>query len=425
MTLIPMSAKELNAFAFIQKITDGKMTPSDVAERLSVSARTVRRWKNAVAAKGAAGLVHGNRGKASPRRVGNGERETICRLALETYHDFSATMIAEKLAALHGINRHRTTITDVLIAGGVWAARDLARRRRIAVHREWRERRAHRGELVQFDGSYHDWLEGRSGEDELCLLAAIDDATGEVLSLVFAPHEGTLPVMAFWLAYAEKHGLPKSVYLDRFSTYKMNERVARDNPDLKTQLKRAMDTVGVDLIFALSPQAKGRVERLFKTLQDRLVKEMRLRKVSAVEEANRFLTETFVPDFNRRFAVASREEADFHRAISKRERPGLRDVFCRIEERVVRNDFTISWRNQWWQLLPTPRLAIRPKDTVLIREYPGGAYSLFVRNKPVLFMPIPKRAETVAAAVSMPILAPRLLNRTNSFLTKADKFMTR
>lgn len=420
-----MSAKELDAFAFIQKLMAGKMTPSEVAQRLSVTTRTVRRWRKAVRRAGAAGLVHGSRGKRGPRRVPKSERKTICRLVRETYPDFTATMIAEKLASEHGIVRHRTTVTDVLITEGVWVAERLARRRQIAVHREWRERRSHRGELIQFDGSYHDWLEGRGGTDSLCLLAAIDDATGEVLRLVFAPHEGTLPVMSFWLDYAQEHGLPKAIYLDRFSTYKMNEAVARDNPDLKTQLKRAMDTVGAELIFALSPQAKGRVERLFRTLQDRLVKEMRLRKISTTEEANRYMAATFIRDFNRRFAISPRKRANFHRAVSRRELADLRDVLCRIEERTAQNDFTVSWRNQWYQLLPTPRIAVRPRDSVLIREYPDGTFSFSVRNRPVNFLPIQKRAERKATAVAMPILAPTLPNRTNSFHTKADKFMTR
>jgi hypothetical protein len=329
------------------------------------------------------------------------EQDRIVSLVRSRYPDFGPTLVAEKLLESHEIDRNPTTVREILVKEGLWIPRAKRPGARPVVHRAWRERRAHPGELVQFDGSYHHWFEDRGGTDESCLLAAIDDATGDIRHLQFVQDEGTLPVMAFWTQYAYIHGLPQSVYLDRFSTYKMTQKVAQENHDLKTQLQRATDTLGLKLIFALSPQAKGRVERLFRTLQTRLVKELRLRNISTVEEANNFVGKTFLHTYNKKFGVEPREPADFHRKLSERELRDLPETFCRMERRSVMNDFTFSFQAQWHQILPTKRLAIRPKDDVLIREYPDSKLSFSVRNKRVETKPIPKR-QPVKVSVHIP-----------------------
>lgn len=262
---------------------------------------------------------------------------------------------------------------------------------------------------MQFDGSYHHWFEDRDGTGEICLLAGIDAAGSEVLHAEFAEHEGVLPVMGFWLRYAEEHGLPKAIYVDKFSTYKMHMKTAAENPDTKHQLARAMKTVGTEIIFANSSQAKGRIERLFRTFQDRLVKELRFKNISSVEKANRFLKEKFIPAFNRRFAVKPKEEQDVHRPVSAKDLVILKDVFVRREERTVQYDFTVAFRTQWYQILPTPRLAVRPKDRVEVREYPDGSLKFFIRNKPVVVRPIPKRVSAEARKIAS-TLTPVLLN---------------
>lgn len=397
---ISMSAKELVRHRLVEDIRADRMTVVEAAEKSCVTVRTVFRWCAAVAAKGAAGLVHGNRGKHSPRKVPARETKRIIRIVKKTYLDCTAAFIAEKLEDEHGITRHPQTIAGILHDAKIWES-PMAKsvRRAKAVHRSWRERRARRGELVQFDGSYHDWFEGRGGITEACLLAAIDDAGSEVLRAEFAPHEGVLPVMGFWREYASVHGLPKAIYVDKFSTYSMNIETAKENPDTKTQLQRAMATVGVEIIFANSSQAKGRIERLFRTFQDRLVKELRLRNISSTEEANRFLREKFIPAFNRRFAVPPRQEGDAHRPISDKDLLGLREIFVRREERTVQHDFTCAFRSQWYQILPTKHLAVRPKERIEIREYPDGVLGFFVRNKPVIVCAIPKRPPAEARKI--------------------------
>jgi transposase len=382
-TLIPMSPKEVKKLEIVRDVRAGRLSQREAAALLGVTDRAVRLWQRIYETAGARGLAHGNRGKVSPRKMPDKERSRIVKLLRTQFPDFGPTLAAEKLAEHYAIRRDAKTVRRIMVAEALWVPRRLRRGGSIPIHRHWRERRAHRGELVQFDGSYHHWFDGRGGLGEVCLLAAVDDATGELLRLAFAQHEGVLPVMGFWAAYAGTHGLPRAIYLDRFSTYKMNASVATTNHDLKTQLQRAMDTLGVELIFALSPQAKGRVERLFKTLQDRLVKELRLAGISSVEQGNAFLAEHFVDAFNRRYRVEPRSPADVHRPLGINSLAMLPETLCRIAHRQVMGDFTVSFQSSWYQILPTTGLAIRPKDAVLVRQYTDGKISFTIRNKRV------------------------------------------
>lgn len=378
------------------------MTVLEAAERCCVTERTVFRWQAAVAKHSIKGLIHQSRGKRSAQRIPDCEASRIVAIVKKTYLDCTAQLISEKLEEEHGITRHPKTIARVLRDAHAWES-PMARsvRRAKAAHRSWRERRSHRGELVQFDGSYHHWLEDRGGTGEMCLLAAIDDAGSEVLYAEFAPHEGVLPVMGFWQEYAGIHGLPKSLYVDKFSTYKMHIKTAVENPDTRHQLARAMKIVGIEIIFANSSQAKGRIERLFRTFQDRLVKELRFKNITTVEGANRFLKEKFIPAFNRRFAIAPKEEQDFHRPIGVKDLAGLKEVFVRREERIVQHDFTIAFRTQWYQILPSKHLVIRPKDRVEIREYPDSSIKFFIRNKPLTVQTIPKHMPATARKTAL------------------------
>ncbi|MEO8381141.1 MAG: ISNCY family transposase [Acidobacteriota bacterium] len=389
-TLIPMAPKEVQKLEIVRDIRAGRLSQREAATLLGVTDRAVRLWQRAYEAGGARGLVHGNRGRRSPQKLPAAERQRIVSLLRSQFPDFGPTLASEKLAEHYGIHRDAKTLWGIMVDERLWIPRRQRRGGQVPVHRQWRERRAHRGELVQFDGSYHDWFEGRGGLHETCLLAAIDDATGELLQLAFVPHEGVLPVMGFWTAYAGRHGLPKALYLDRFSTYKMNASVATTNHDLKTQLQRAMGSLGVDLVFALSPQAKGRVERLFKTLQDRLVKELRLAGICTVAEANRFLDKRFVPAFNRKYRVEPRAPGDLHRRMGVRDLRLLPETLCRVEQRQVMGDFTVSFQAAWHQLLPTAGLAIRPKDPVTVRQYPDASLSFSIRTKRVATKPIAK-----------------------------------
>lgn len=387
--LLPMSLRQLNKLDVLRRVGRKEMTQMEAARLLEITDRQIRRKLQRLTAEGPASLQHGLKGRPSNNTLPGKETDRIETLLRERYPDFGPTFAAEKLVELNGISRDPKTIRSIQIRLGLWKSRTM---RKQVTHRFWRERRSTFGEMQQFDGSYHNWFEGRGGIDEACLLAAIDDATGRITHAWFALHEGVLPVMDFWLSYSRIQGIPKAVYLDRFSTYSMNMKLAAENPDTLTQFERAAKEVGLEVIHALSPQAKGRVENLFGTLQDRLVKEMRLRNIRTIEEANRFLTDTFIPSFNRKFGKEPKRPGDLHRKPSPRELEDILPyIFCRREPRTLRNDFTVPYNKQWFQLLPTSRLAMRPKEDVFVHEFPNGDFHLLVRGKQANFHELPER----------------------------------
>jgi len=384
-----MSLTQLNKLDVVRRVERHELTQVDAAKLLHVTDRTIRTYLARLQEEGPGFLQHGLKGRTSNNHIPLKVEEKIGMLLKSRYSDFGSTFAAQKLHEIHKLDYDPKTIARIQKSLGLYT---VSRKRDKVAYRGYRVRRATLGELVQFDGSYHHWLEDRGGTAELCLLLAIDDATGKIVHAWFAPHEGVLPVMGFWLEYALLAGLPKSIYLDRFSTYSMNVKLAQENHDTLTQFERAARDSGVEVVHAYSSQAKGRVERCFKTLQDRLVKEMRLAGISTVEDANQFLLGVFIPHFNRRFGVAPRAQGDLHRKPSKVE---LEDVlpfiFCRHDTRVIQNDFTISYDALWYQLLPTPRLAMRPKDTVDVHKHPDESLSLLVRGKSANFLPLPEK----------------------------------
>ena len=210
----------------------------------------------------------------------------------------------------------------------------------------WRPRKENFGEMQQFDGSYHHWFENRG--EESCLLLAIDDATGRITHAKFDHNEGTKAVFHFWLEYFNRNGIPISIYLDRFSSYKINHKSAEDNKDLITQFQRAAKEIGMNLITAYSPEAKGRVERVFETLQDRLVKELRLKNISTIEEANKFLNKEFIDKFNAKFAVIPALKSNLHQSVKSLKEEKLLQIFSIQNKRRVNNDYTILFKNQFF-----------------------------------------------------------------------------
>jgi hypothetical protein len=227
--------------------------------------------------------------------------------------------------------------------------------------------------MEQFDGSYHHWFENRYCDElgdsiEVCLLASIDDATGRITRAQFTKNEGVVAVFEFWKEYILDIGKPLSIYLDKFSTYKINHKAAVDNYEFMTQFQRAMLDLGINLISAHSPEAKGRVERLFLTLQDRLVKEMRLANISTPEEGNRFLKEVFLPKFNSRFAVVPLREGDVHKKLSEIDIKNLNRIFSVQSTRRINNDFTIQFKNHWYQLTELQPQLLELKIELLLRS---------------------------------------------------------
>lgn len=399
-----MSQKEVSRFDVINRLIRKEINGPKAAQLLNLSTRQVRTLKKKVKNNGPKGLLHGNRGKPSNRKLPEKVRTEIVSLLHKKYPDFGPTFAAEKLREDHMIDYDPKTIRGIQIEEGLWKPRRGTKRDE---HREWRKRKDCYGEMLQFDGSYHDWLEGRWTSNEQCLLAAIDDATGRVVSAHFAEHEGVLPVMGFWKEYMLSYRKPRSIYLDKFSTYKVNHQIARENPDVKTQFQRACNQLGIELIFANSPQAKGRIERLFDTLQDRLVKELRLVGISNPADANRFL-EGYLPKFNTQFAVDTVSNTNLHQPLTAEEKKNLDSILSRHTPRTVQNDFTLSFNNQWYQIMPTKSVAVRKKDKVTVEEHMDSTIHVRLRGKELSYKLLPQRPRRMEHTKPVWVLAGEL-----------------
>ena len=330
-----MSVKEHRRVSVIRQTREKKLTQVKAGTLLGLTPRHIRRHIERVAQAGDQGLAHRGRGKPSNRQIPEKVQTKALTLYAQRYGDVGPTLAAEKLAERHGITISAETVRGWLLAKGVT---HFQRRKR--PHRAWRERKAHVGELLQLDGSHHDWLEGRG--PRCVLMAYIDDASSRVLAR-FYEYEGTIPAMDSFRRYVTRYGIPLAVYADRHTTYQspakptVEEQLAGREP--LSQFGRALSELGVELIPAHSPQAKGRVERLFKTVQDRLVKELRLAGVSTLEAANRFL-DGYLPIYNRRFSVQPAQPADLHRP-----RPASRELdrsLCIKTTRCLRRDWTVA-----------------------------------------------------------------------------------
>ena len=370
---LTMSQKEVKKYDIIKKVISKELNGSEAAGLLNLTVRHIRRLKVKVNRDGIKGLIHGSRGKPGNRGIPDDEKQKIIALLHKHYSDFGPLLASEKLAERHGIKRDKGTIRSLMIAEGLWKPK----RKKEEQHREWRQRKASKGEMIQYDGSYEHWFEDRGGE--YCLLASIDDADSEVWAK-FDAHEGVEPTFSYWRGYVERFGKPNSIYVDKFSTYSMNHRLAKENPDTLTQFERAMEELNIEVITAHSPQAKGRVENLFKTLQDRLTKELRLNNISTVKEANEFLEKVFLPKFNAKFMVEARSKANLHKKLNEQEKNKLDSIFSRQYERVVKNDFTVSHKKSYYQLEKIQPVTICKQDAVTVEERRDGSIHFRLRG---------------------------------------------
>lgn len=400
---VTLSVRELKQHAIIAKTLEGKLTNRQAAEELGITMRQVKRLKIKVREGGAKGLAHKNRGKIPNNKFSKEYIEHAMELIRERYGDFQPTFAGEKLLENHGIKLSEETTRNAMIRAGLWQAKSRKAR---AHYRAWRERKECYGDMEQFDGSYHDWFEGRlldaDGQSvkEACLLAAIDDATGKLTKLKFDDSEGVVPVDTFWKEYTESLGKPLKIYLDRGSTYKVNNRHLFDDPTVLTQFERAMEELRIKVIHANSPQAKGRIERLFKTLQDRLVKELRLAGINTIEAANEFLEKIFIPKFNSKFSVVPRKPENAHTALSEEETDRLDNIFSIQFYRAVNNDFTIRFKGKWLQLKEQQATLVLRKDQILVEEHLDGTIHLNLRNHYLDFVELPERPQKIKMHVT-------------------------
>lgn len=383
-TNITMSLPEVKKYDIIKKLISRELNGSQAAGLLNLTTRHIRRLKKRVNKNGIKALIHGNRGKPGNRRLADKERQRIAGLIKQKYPDFGPTLATEKLTELDKIERSRGAVRSIMIAEEIWQPR----RKKKETHREWRQRKACRGEMIQYDGSYEHWFENRGGE--VCLLASIDDADSQVWAR-FDEHEGVAPTFSFWRDYLERFGKPNSIYVDKFSTYSMNHQLAKENPDTLTQFERAMKELNTGVIHAHSAEAKGRVEKLFKTLQDRLIKELRLNHIATIKEANVFLEKDFLPKFNARFMVEPRSKANLHKKLNEQEKKKLDSIFSRQYRKVVMNDFTVSHKKNCYQLEKIQPVTICKQDRVTVEERMDQMIHFRLRGKYLNYRLLPER----------------------------------
>lgn len=387
-TNITMSLPEVKKYDIIKKLISKELNGSEAAGLLDLTTRHIRRLKSRVDKNGIKALIHGNRGKPGNRSLSDKEKKKIADLIKRKYPDFGPTLAVEKLTELDKIERSCGAVRAIMIAEGIWQPK----LKKKETHREWRQRKACKGEMVQYDGSYEHWFEDRGGE--ICLLASIDDADSEVWAQ-FDEHEGVEPTFNYWRGYIERFGKPNSIYVDKFSTYSMNHKLAKENPDTLTQFERAMTELNIGVIHAHSPQAKGRVEKLFKTLQDRLIKELRLNNISTVKEANEFLEKVFLPKFNAKFMVEPRGRANLHKKLNEQEKKKLDSIFSRQYRRVVMNDFTVSHKKKCYQLEKIQPVTICKQDRVTIEERMDQSIRIRLRGKYLNYRLLPEKPKKI------------------------------
>jgi hypothetical protein len=363
--VLTMSLKEFDRLQVVNQIEEKRLKVREASELLKISERQLYRLLKRKKEEGTKGIIHKLRGKESNNGHSESFRKRVLDLYKKEYWDYGPTLFTEVLIKYHNISISNETARKWLrnesITTGI---------RKKRPHRKKRERRSCFGELLQFDGSHHDWFEGRGAE--CCLLNCVDDATGRVY-LKFAISENTQDVLQTIWEYVNKYGIPRSIYTDRFSVYKGEGSL--------TDFGRAMKELGTDLIFAKSPQAKGRVERFNRTLQDRLVKGLRREGISNIAEANKYLQKVFIRSFNERFAV-NLDVADAHKSA---EGYDLQNIFCYKTTRKVRNDYTINLAGGYIQLLIGLSPLPIPTQSVTVCQWLNNQMHIYFNEKELNF----------------------------------------
>src|SRR3954463_13624154 len=366
MTVTPMSRNELTRLRVLIDVADGRLSVADATGLIGVGRRQIYRLLQAFRADGADGLISRKRGGPSNRALGSVFRETVLAIVRERYADFGPTLAAEKLSELHGLDLGVETLRQWMIGAGLWVRRKDRLKR---IHQP-RARRDCLGELVQIDGSEHWWFEDRG--PQCTLLVYIDDATSRLMHLKFVETEATFDYFQATREYLEAHGKPVAFYSDKHGVFRVNSTGAVQG-DGMTQFGRSLHALNIDILCANTPQAKGRVERANKTLQDRLVKELRLAGISTVEAANAWLP-GFVEDYNKRFGRAPANAKDLHRPLS--EADDLDEILAWREERKVTRNLTLRYDQMMLMLDPTPLTRGLAGRTVEVVNYPDGRFAV-------------------------------------------------
>ena len=391
-----MSQRELTRLEVIQRVKRKTLKQHQAAELLlSISVRQVKRLCKAYQTSGAAGLTAKRRGQPSNNRLPENTINKAQQLLRSRYHDFGPTLATEKLA-IEGVSLSVETVRQLLIGEGLWKAKCV---RRPVIH-QLRERRARGGELVQIDGSPHDWFEGRASK--CTLLVFVDDATSRLMYLQFVEAETTFNYFAGVRSYLNEFGKPLAFYSDKFGVFRVNIPNALSGTGL-TQFGRALKELDIELICAHSPQAKGRVERANQTLQDRLTKELRLRGISSLAAANAYLPE-FIAAYNARFAVAPRAPESAHRPLGKGE--DLERVLTLCERRTLSKNLTLSYNNVIYQIKTKRSAYTMRKAQVEVRENQVGEITIEYKQRRLEYTIYSEQEQQQGKVVEAKLLQP-------------------
>jgi transposase len=397
---IEMSQRERDVLKVMSLVLNGKRGQVEAARLLGISPRQVRRLQRRLATEGDGAVMHGLRGRPSNRRLTAVFKQQVLAVYRRHYSGFGPTLAGEKLASEHALPIGRETLRQWLLEEGLWQ-----RKRRRDVHRQRRQRRACFGELVQADASVHDWLEGRG--PSLALVGMIDDATDRVCAR-FHEAESTQAYMDVLERWLRQHGRPVSWYCDRHGIFRAEESVAGydEKQSVATQFSRALEDLGIELILALSPQAKGRIERLWGTAQDRLVKELRLANACTMEQANEVLEKKFLPWFNRQCAAIAASANDAHRPLGAGH--DLAAILSHQEMRRVNNDYTIRFENEVYQLLP-PAYPGERGGRVTVQKRSDGTIKIWFKKRYLEYC----KVDTTERATALGALPPNPRSLSN------------
>ncbi|MCA0937568.1 ISNCY family transposase [Vibrio alginolyticus] len=370
-----MSEKDIYRFKVLADVREKRLRQVDAAIILNVSVRHIRRLLNRFSTLGAQSLTHAARGRPSNRRYSEDFKADILKIIHKHYSDFSPTLALEKLSEQHNLVLSKETLRQWMIADGLWVPHS---KRKPRVYQP-RYRRDCLGELIQIDGSHHDWFEGRC--DKCCLLVFIDDATGRLMKLRFSETESAFDYMVATREYLNQHGKPVAFYSDKHSIFRVNQEKHKQVG--QTQYGRVLNELGIELICANSSQAKGRVERANQTLQDRLIKEMRLQGINTIEEANSWLP-YFIADFNRRFAKPANYPKDMHRKVQETAEE-LDDIFSWQEIRKLSKSLTFQYDKVVYLIENTEKNARLVHENVKVLDYPNGDIAILYGHRKLNF----------------------------------------
>lgn len=391
-----MSKKEVERYQIIKRSLERELTVKDAAKLGNLSERQVYRIRTKVRKKGPEGLIHRNRGRESNNKIKKEEKDKIGWVIKQKYHDFWPGHAAEKLEH-HGIYRSPETIRKIMIEKELWKPRQ----RKTSDYRAKRPPRKHFGEMALLDGSYHDWFEGRDAAGKCCLLLFVDDATSTILSAKFVESENLKDIYFSFREYLLTRGKPKTIYTDGLRVYH-NNLMEEESERRLTQFKMSLKELDVELIRAYSPEAKGKVETVFGLLQNRLIKEMRLKGILNKERGNKYLEEEFIPRYNERYGRAPEKKGNFHRHLSGKEKESLSSILSEKTTRVVQNNFCISYKNKTLQLLKKQPATVRKREKVVIEEHMDSSVWIKLREKYLNYQEITAKREALISDKDVP-----------------------